>query len=116
MNTPFLSLLAAAVLFLPLSPAVPQQAPTVVSQSNALRLPEYRSAFSEYRPFRDESIADWRASNDEVARIGGHIGIVGGASHAAHGAGKPPSAAPAGAQAPGRSEPGAPASRHKEHH
>ena len=44
---------------------------------------KYDSAFSGYRGFREEPLAPWRAVNDEVARVGGHIGIVGGAGHGA---------------------------------
>ena len=40
----------------------------------------YRSAFEGYRPATEEPVADWRALNDEVAAIGGHIGIMRGAS------------------------------------
>jgi len=35
---------------------------------------EYRSAFSDYQRYRDPAIADWRSSNDEVGRLGGHVG------------------------------------------
>ena len=44
---------------------------------------KYDSAFSGYRGFREEPLAPWRAVNDEVARVGGHIGIVGGAGQPA---------------------------------
>ncbi|HYH41010.1 MAG TPA: hypothetical protein VD867_03420 [Burkholderiales bacterium] len=37
---------------------------------------EYRSAFESYRAYREEPIADWRAVNEDVARAGGHIGIM----------------------------------------
>lgn len=37
---------------------------------------QYHSAFSGYRPLRDEAVAPWRELNDEVARVGGHLGIV----------------------------------------
>ena len=60
---------------------------------------KYESAFSGYRGFREEPIAHWRDVNDEVARAGGHIGIVGGAQ-GGHGASKPavkpPAQLPAG--------------------
>lgn len=36
----------------------------------------YRSAFEDYRPFRDQELAPWREVNDEVARVGGHLGIL----------------------------------------
>jgi hypothetical protein len=38
--------------------------------------PVYRSAFEGYRKHEDLPRADWRESNDEAARIGGHIGIL----------------------------------------
>jgi hypothetical protein len=49
---------------------------------------KYESAFSGYRGFREEPLAPWRDVNDEVARAGGHIGIVGGA-HGGHASGNP---------------------------
>lgn len=72
---------AAAQQRPPASPADPQ---TKVAP------PQYQSAFTGYRPLRDEKPAPWREVNDEVARVGGHLGIVGGAGHAGHaqGAGK----------------------------
>lgn len=48
----------------------------------------YQSAFDGYRPFRDEKLQSWRDVNDDVGRAGGHIGIFGGAGHAAHGGAK----------------------------
>ena len=36
----------------------------------------YRSAFENYRPYREEEVASWRAVNDEVAKIGGHMGVL----------------------------------------
>jgi hypothetical protein len=44
---------------------------------------QYRSAFEGYRSYRDEPVADWRSVNDDVARAGGHIGIMRGAAPAA---------------------------------
>lgn len=35
---------------------------------------EYRSAFSDYKRYRDPAIGEWRAANDEVGRLGGHMG------------------------------------------
>jgi len=34
----------------------------------------YRSAFEDYRPYRDQEVAPWRELNEEVARAGGHRG------------------------------------------
>ena len=36
----------------------------------------YRSAFEDYRPYREEEVLSWRAVNEEVARVGGHIGVL----------------------------------------
>jgi hypothetical protein len=66
---------------------------------------EYRSAFQDYRPFKDQPPASWRAVNDEVARVGGHAGALkGGASMPPPGSveerpGTPPARAP-GSTAP----------------
>ena len=38
----------------------------------------YESGFGSYRGFRDEPLAPWRELNDDVARVGGHAGIVRG--------------------------------------
>jgi hypothetical protein len=35
---------------------------------------QYRSAFSEYQPYRDPEIANWRKANDGVKEGGGHAG------------------------------------------
>lgn len=34
----------------------------------------YQSAFADYRPIQDETVQDWRASNDEMGRLRGHMG------------------------------------------
>jgi hypothetical protein len=36
----------------------------------------YRSAFEDYRSYRDTEPAPWREVNEEVARIGGHAGVM----------------------------------------
>jgi hypothetical protein len=46
----------------------------------------YRSAFEGYRPFADAELARWREANEEMRRLGGHVGHVPGAL--------PPRAAP----------------------
>ena len=50
--------------------------------------PVYESAFSGYRPWAEPKLARWREVNDEVGRIGGHVGHVGQAKPAP----KPPAA------------------------
>lgn len=44
---------------------------------------QYESAFAGYTPIRNEKLAPWREVNDEVARVGGHIGILRGEAAAA---------------------------------
>ena len=49
----------------------------------------YESAFAGYLPYRDQKPASWRDVNDEAARVGGHIGIFGGAAHGGQTSAKP---------------------------
>ena len=87
---------------------------------------KYESAFAEYRSYKEQELAPWRDINDEVARIGGHVGMFGG--HGGHARGsesgpiKPPVGQPAGAkpqvpagQPPARSAPQAPSGGHQGH-
>ncbi len=48
---------------------------------------KYESGFAGYVSYREEKLAPWREVNDEVARAGGHVGILRGAS--GHGTAKP---------------------------
>jgi hypothetical protein len=75
-----ISAVAAAQDAAPRNPADP---------SVAVAAPRYESAFSGYARHRDEKIAPWREVNDDVGRIGGHIGILRGATPS-----KPAPAAP----------------------
>ena len=52
----------------------------------------YESAFAGYVSLREEKLAPWRDVNDEVGRVGGHVGILRGT--AATGA-KPAAKSPA---------------------
>lgn len=36
----------------------------------------YRSAFEGYRRAEDAARASWREANEEVRRVGGHVGIL----------------------------------------
>jgi hypothetical protein len=36
----------------------------------------YQSAFQDYRPYREQELASWREVNEEVARVGGHVGVM----------------------------------------
>jgi len=46
---------------------------------------EYRSAFEGYRPYTEPELAPWRAVNEEVRQVGGHLGIVRTSKPAGHG-------------------------------
>ena len=74
------TLLAIAVLAAT-APFAAAQQPRPDPTDPATPVPAFRydSGLSGYRGFRDEPLAPWREVNDEVARIGGHIGIVRGA-------------------------------------
>jgi len=37
---------------------------------------EYRPVLADYVPYRETEMADWRAANDTVGRLGGHMGHV----------------------------------------
>ena len=53
--------------------------PHPADPSAAVPAPRYDSAFNGYVRQREEKPAPWRDVNDEVARVGGHIGILRGA-------------------------------------
>lgn len=47
--------------------------------AEAVSAPLYDSAFKTYQPLNESSESPaktWRAANDEVARIGGHVGSI----------------------------------------
>jgi hypothetical protein len=63
---------------------------------------KYHSVFERYRSFDEEPLADWRALNEEVARAGGHAGIMrGDTGHASAAGGKPSAGDSSGAPAAG---------------
>ncbi len=63
----------------------------------------YRPVLADYAPYREGELLDWRAVNDLVARLGGHMGHTEQAAHrhepAAAGV---PTQPAAGGQAPQR--------------
>ena len=36
----------------------------------------YESVFKDYRPYADPEIVRWRQANDDMGRLGGHVGHV----------------------------------------
>lgn len=80
---------AALAAFAPHAAAQQQAAkPHPADPAASTPATKYESTFTGYRGFREEPLSPWRNVNDEVARVGGHIGIFRGA-HAGHGASKP---------------------------
>lgn len=96
----FITLAALAPLACAQPPAPKPHPADPVAPTPAAR---FESAFTGYRGFREEPLASWRDVNDEVARAGGHIGIVGGARRAGHdhGGGTAKPVAPPARSAPG---------------
>jgi hypothetical protein len=72
---------------------------------------EFQSTFHDYRPFKDQPPASWRAVNDQVARVGGHAGALKAEDSPPAKAGEQRPAAPT-TSAPG----GAAAPSHPAHH
>ena len=72
------SVVFCAVAALWLHPAAAQQQPRQQPTDPAAIVPPLRhhSAFAGYQPLGDDKPADWRNANDEVARAGGHVGIL----------------------------------------
>ena len=80
MKNVFIAVIALAVHG-PLAAAQPAVANTNPADPAApVPVLEYESAFKGYRSFRETPLAPWRDVNDEVARVGGHLGIVRGQS------------------------------------
>jgi hypothetical protein len=57
---------------------------------------EHRSAFEGYRRHTEPEVSGWREMNEEVRRIGGHVGIVREQPHPAKPGAKPPADAARG--------------------
>jgi hypothetical protein len=91
---PKFAVLCCALAAAWLSPAAAQQSARSHPADPAAAVPAvtHESAFAGYRPLGNEKTAAWRELNDEVARAGGHIGILReaapatgkAASHAGH--------------------------------
>ena len=58
--------------------AVAQSAARPDPADPGVRVPEtvYRSAFDDYRRHDLSKQVPWRAANEEVGRVGGHVGIL----------------------------------------
>lgn len=67
---------ALAALGLQSAAAIAQSRGNPSDPATAVPAIRYSSAFTGYRPLGDEKTAPWREINDEVARVGGHLGIL----------------------------------------
>lgn len=50
--------------------------PNPIDAQAPVPAPAYRSAFEGYKPTGPEPRTVWREANEEVGRVGGHIGIL----------------------------------------
>ncbi len=91
----------AIVLALAAAPGLAPAAEPLPSEKSSPPAPaSYVSAFEGYRPLIDEPMRPWREANDEMGRLGGHIG------HAGSEAGTPARPAPGSSGTPARPGPG----------
>jgi hypothetical protein len=90
---------SAVLLCMALSPlATAQQKaahPNPADPSAPVPPSRYESPFAGYLSYREQDLTLWQEVNDEVARAGGHIGILKGAGHDVHVPAQAPSRAPA---------------------
>ena len=42
----------------------------------AVSVQPYESAFKDYQPYVEPEVARWRETNEEMGRLGGHVGHV----------------------------------------
>ena len=71
MNNLFRRLAPAVTLGIPLAAFAQLATPDAVNPSASASTLQYRSAFADYKPYKDVPLADWRAVNDAVAGSGG---------------------------------------------
>ena len=57
--------------------------PDPADPNAAVPVRPYESAFKDYRPYVDSDFVRWREANEEMGRLGGHVGHVSGASQSA---------------------------------
>jgi len=57
----------------------PKETPAGPMDAGARVAPvDYRSSFADYQRYTEAEAASWRELNDEVGRLGGHPGALGG--------------------------------------
>lgn len=76
MNALRITLASALLLGSPAALAQTGARPDPADPRLSVPAPVTESAFAGYRSFRDEPLADWRAVNDEVRGLSGHVGHI----------------------------------------
>jgi len=71
MNKLFRRLAPAVALGVPLTALAQLATADAVNPSASAPTLQYRSAFADYKPYKDVPLANWRAVNDAVAGSGG---------------------------------------------
>lgn len=56
--------------------SVPARQDQAANAAAKVPVEQHRSAFEGYRSYKDEEAVRWREANDEVGRLGGHVGHV----------------------------------------
>ncbi len=69
---------AATLAALPALAQSPGVTADPMDAKGASRMPQYRSAFADYRGWREPGLTNWRSANDEAGALGGHMGQVRG--------------------------------------
>jgi len=72
------SLWAAVLVAMPASAQPPSVSANPADAKAASPVPQYRSAFADYRAWREPELIDWRSANDQAGAVGGHMGHVRG--------------------------------------
>lgn len=71
MNNLYRRLASAVALGIPLAAFAQLATTDAVKPSASASTLQYRSAFADYKPYKDVPLADWRAVNDDVAGSSG---------------------------------------------
>ena len=67
---------ALATTFAGAAGAQPSARPDPADPKATVPAQRYESVFKTYRPYADPELARWREANEEVGRVGGHVGHV----------------------------------------
>ncbi|MEW6444731.1 MAG: hypothetical protein ACOZAQ_02080 [Pseudomonadota bacterium] len=65
---------ACALVLITSTPTLAAPAPGPEQPDALVPTVHYRSVFDDYAPFRRAELAAWRAMNDTIRQLGGHMG------------------------------------------